>query len=94
MFIDNLYARIGDRLKEYDFEPTNKRVEGIFYTIMWEFVYNIGDISDEVIDGYIKDVYNFDRFRNNRLAQKMIPKDDIIKTTDKWIYVRDYGNKK
>jgi hypothetical protein len=91
--IDHLYARIKNRLVEFDFEPTSKRADGIFYTIMWEFSYSMNNISNDVIDSYIKDVYNFDRYRNTRLAQKMF-KNDIIKKTDKWIYVRDYGNKK
>jgi hypothetical protein len=91
--IDSLYYRIKSRLIEYDFEPTTKRADGIFYTMMWSFSYQMNNIPDNVIDEYIKDVYNFERYRNTRLAQKML-KDDIIKTTDKWIYVRDYGDKK
>ena len=92
--IDSLYFRIKSRLKEFEFEPTDTRADGVFYTLMWTFSYNRSNIPDNVIDDTIKDVYNFDRYTNNRLARKMLKNENIMKITDKWIYVKNYGNKK
>ncbi len=90
---DFLKALIGHRLKEFDFQASPKRIDHIFYTMMWDYHRNM-DLTAEGIDNDIKDLYNFRMFKNTRLALKKTKKEDIIKKTDKWIYVRDYGDKK
>lgn len=90
--IDNLYAKIIQRLREYDLEPTEKRADSVFYTLMWEFPNYMNRLEEKDIDNTIMSLYNFRRYKNTRLARKLL--DDIIKTTDEWIYVREYGDKK
>ncbi len=90
--INNLYDRISKRLREYNLEPTDRRTDSVFYTLMWEFPNYMRELSDKDIDNTIMSLYNFRRYKNTRLARKILAK-DIIEVTDEWIYVRDYDKK-
>lgn len=85
-----LRNRISSRLIEFDFvEPTNTRIDYLLYTVALE-THNI-DISlvtDNEIDIVMMDLFNFIRYRNTRLAIKMTDDKDIIRKTDKWLYVK------
>ena len=92
--IDCLYVRIKGRLEEYEFEPTSNRADGVFYTLMWSHSYQMNCISDNDIDETIKYAYNFVRFTNNRLSRKLLKNDNILKVTEKWIYISTHNTKK
>ena len=86
----NIYQRVIERLEEFDFEPTDRRCSQVYYTIMSGQLLTTTYPSTEDIDYIIQDLYNFKRVKNTELAKFMVDEDQVIKYTDKWIYIKDY----
>jgi len=86
----NVYDRVVERLEEFDFEPTDRRVSQVYFTVMSGQLLSYNYPTDEEIDAMIQDLFNFKRIKNTELAKFMVDEKEVIKYTDKWIYIKDF----
>ena len=82
----SLRRLIKERLREFELEPTKRRVSQVHHCYHW-YVHLNNCIE---IDDMIQDMYRFRRIRNTRLAKKMVDQDKVLRYTDNWIYLRNY----
>jgi uncharacterized protein YlaI len=86
----NVYNRVIERLEEFEFEPTDRRTSQVYFTVMSGQLLTTHYPTDEEIDAIIKDLFNFKRIKNTELAKFMVDEKEVIKYTDKWIYLKDF----
>jgi hypothetical protein len=87
-----LLALIIECLKEVGFEPTDKRIDTIFYSIMWEHTMNYHNITKESIHDHIEYNFNFRRVRDSKLARKIYA-NKIISEIDGYLLIQDFNTK-
>ena len=83
---DKIRRDIKERLREFELEPTRRRVSQLYHCYHWYVHLHMKDS----IDYMIQDVYRFKRIRNTRLAKKLVDQDKVLRYTDNWIYLRNY----
>jgi hypothetical protein len=86
----NVYDRVVKRLEEFEFEPTDRRVSQVYFSVMSGQLLSYNYPTDDEIDAMIQDLFNFRRVANTELAQIVIDEDEVIQYTDKWIYIKDF----
>lgn len=85
---------IRECLEEVGIDPTMRRIDGVYYTIMWEYTLRFKDITKEDVHQYIKDTFNFKRVKATKLARKMYSKDVILGELNGFLIIRDFKKRK